>query len=116
MLEVTQEREANAPNGGGGLVRMIGEVAEESDRAGRLLGGLRVPHLDVRYEDLYFVPDIAVEWWRVFSFLGVRQSGGNLTSLDLSLRMEHQATSNHSTSIWEMVQNYKEAKVALQGN
>ncbi len=97
-------------------MRLIGEVAEESDRAGRLLGELRVPHLDVMYEDLYFAPDIAVKWWRVFSFLGVGQSGGNLTSLDLSLRMEHQVTSNHSTSIWEMVQNYKEAKVALQGN
>ncbi len=95
---------------------LIGEVVEEFDRAGRLLGELRVPHLDVRYEDLYFAPDIAVKWWRVFSFLGVGQSGSNLMSLDLSLRMEHQATSNHSTSIWEMVQNYKEVKEALQGN
>ncbi len=104
------------PMEGGGLVRLIGEVAEESDRAGQLLGKLRVPHLDVRYKDLYFAPDIAVKWWTVFAFLGVGQSGGNLTSLDLSLRMEHQATSNHSTSIREMVQNYKEVKVALQGN
>ncbi len=61
MLENTQEREANAPNGGGGLVRLIGEVSEESDRAGRLLGKLLVPHLDVRHKDLYFAPDIAVE-------------------------------------------------------
>jgi hypothetical protein len=97
-------------------VRLIGEVAGESDRAGRLLGKLCVPHLDVRYEDLYFAPDIATKWWRVFSFLGVGQSGSNLMSLDLSLRMEHQAPGNHSTSIREMVQNYKEVKEALQGN
>ncbi len=117
MLGVTQERKANAPNGGGGLVRLIDEVAEESDCADRLLGELRVPHLDVRYKDMYFAPDIAVEWWRVFSFLGVvGQFGGKLMSLDLSLCMEHQTTSNHSTSIQEMVQNYKEVKEALQGN
>ncbi len=42
------------PTEGGWLMRLIGEVAEESDRVGRLLGELR-----------------AVEWWRVFSFLGV---------------------------------------------
>ncbi len=117
MHGVTQEREANAPNEGGGeLVRLIGEVAEESNCAGRLLGELCVPHPDMRYKDLYFAPYIAVKWWRIFSFLGVGQSGNNLISLDLSLRMEHQATSNHSTSIQEMVQNYKEVKEALQGH
>ncbi len=115
-LESHRNARPMLPTERGGLVRLIGEVMEESACAGWLLGELRVPHLDVRYKDLYFAPDIAVEWWRVFSFLGVGQSGGNLTSLDLSLRMKHQATSNHSTSIREMVQNYKEVKEALQGN
>ncbi len=42
-------------------MRLIGEVAEESDHAGRLLGKLHVPHLDVRYKDLYFALDIAIK-------------------------------------------------------
>jgi hypothetical protein len=49
---------------GRGLVRLIGKVAEESDHAGRLLGELCVPHLNIRYEDLYFAPVIAIVWWR----------------------------------------------------
>ncbi len=78
---------------------LIGEVTEESEHVGQLLDKLPVPHLDVRYKDLYFVLDISVKWWRVLSFLGVRPSGSNLTRLAFSLRMEHQETSNHSTSI-----------------
>lgn len=105
------------PTKGGRLVRLIDEIEEESNAAGRLLDELDVPHLDVKYEDLYFAPDIAIEWRRVFKFLGVGPSedDGNLTSSILAMRMEHQATSNHSTPIREKVQNYVEVEDALRG-
>ncbi len=96
-------------------MRLIREIEAESDSAGRLLDELGVPHLNVRYEDLYFAPDIAVEWRKVFSFLGVGPSDDTLTASGLASRMEHQATSNHSTPIREKVQNYEEVEEALRG-
>ena len=97
----------------GRLVNLIGDIIEESDNADRLLDDLRVPHVDVSYERLYLAPDIAVEWRRLFSFLGVGRSDEGLTSTDLISRMEHQATSDRS--IRGKVRNYEEVEEILRG-
>ncbi len=116
LLGVTQEHEANAPNQGEGACapdrQGCGGVRPRGPALGRAL--CAPPEHKVR--GLVLCTGYCHRVVEVFSFLWVGQSVSNLTSLDLSLRMEHQATSNHSTSIWEMAQNYKMVKVALQGN
>lgn len=113
--ELHQNAKPSLPTKGGRLVRLIHDIEEESNAAGRLLKELDVPHLNVRYEDLYFAADIAIEWRKVFAFLGVGPYDDTLTSSILTMRMEHQATSNHSTPIREKVQNYEEVEDALRG-
>ncbi|KAL3765000.1 hypothetical protein ACHAW5_001850 [Stephanodiscus triporus] len=114
-LELHRNAKPTLRTSGGRLIALIDEIEEESNHADRLLDELRVPHIDVSYEELYFVRDIAIEWRRVFSFLGVGPSDDRLTSLELVSHMEHQATSNHSTSIQEKVQNYEEVTETLRG-
>jgi hypothetical protein len=97
----------------GRLMHLIDEIIEETNNADRLLGLHRVPHVDVSYERLYLVDDIAVEWRRLFSFLGVGLSDERLTSADLIARMEHQATSDRS--IRGKIRNYEEVEEILRG-
>jgi hypothetical protein len=97
------------------LINSVVSVAMESKQADRLLTELLVPHVKVSYEKLYFDDDIAVEWRRLFSFLGVGPSDESLTSYDLRARMEHAPTSNHSVSLRDKLQNYEEVAETLRG-
>jgi hypothetical protein len=97
----------------GRLIHLIDDIVDETDGADRLLDSHRVPHVDVSYERLYLVDDIAVEWRRLFSFLGVGPTDERLTSADLISRMEHQATSDRS--IRDKIRNYDEVEEILRG-
>jgi len=98
-----------------GLVNQIKQLEEEINEVDQLLDDHSVPHVDVSYEKLYNVQDIALEWRRVFSFIGVGPSADQLTSADLVAHMEHAATSNSSASMRAKIQNYEEVVKMLQG-
>jgi len=98
-----------------GLVNQIKQLEEEINEVDQLLDDHSVPHVDVSYERLYNVQDIALEWRRVFSFIGVGPSADQLTSADLVAHMEHAATSNSSASMRAKIQNYEEVVKMLQG-
>jgi hypothetical protein len=67
----------------------------------------------VSYEKLYTSYDIAIEWKRLFIFLGVGPMNDQFTSKELIANMEHAATS--SLSCRDKVQNYDEVVNILHG-
>lgn len=97
------------------LVNQIKQLEEEINEVDQLLDDHSVPHVDVSYERLYSVQDIALEWRRVFSFIGVGPSVDQLTSADLVAHMEHAATSDSSAPLWAKIQNYEEVVETLRG-
>lgn len=101
------------PTRKGRLIIILKDLEEESKHADRLLDELHVPHVDVSYEELYFSRDIAVEWRRLFSFLGVGPSDDMLTSSELVAHMEHASTS--SLSFREKILNYEEVVETVRG-
>ena len=66
-----------------------------------------------KLQELYSVRDIAIEWRRVFLFLGVGPSVDQITSPGLVAHMKHAATRNSSKSLQEKVRNYKEVAEML---
>ena len=101
------------------LINILESLEEETNHADRLLDEYNVPHIDVSYERLYTSRDIAVEWNRLFAFLGVGPASSSmkndhrLTSEELIANMEHAATS--SLSLRDKVQNYDEVVNILHG-
>jgi hypothetical protein len=100
---------------GGRLINILESLEEETNHADQLLDEYNVPHIDVSYEKLYTSHDIAIEWKRLFTFLGVGPTSMNdqLTSKELIANMEHAATS--SLSFRDKVQNYDEVVNILHG-
>lgn len=103
------------PTRKGRLINILESLEEETNHADQLLDIHNVPHVDVSYEKLYTSHDIAIEWKRVFSFLGVGPLVRNdqLTSVALKAKMEHASTS--SLSFRDKVQNYDEVVDILHG-
>ena len=101
------------PTRKGRLINILENLEEETNHADRLLNECNVPHIDVSYEKLYTSYDIAIEWKRLFTFLGVGPMNDQLTSKELIANMEHAATS--SLSFRDKVQNYDEVVNILHG-
>ena len=101
------------PTRKGRLINILENLEEETNHADRLLNECNVPHIDVSYEKLYTSYDIAIEWKRLFIFLGVGPMNDQLTSKELIANMEHAATS--SLSCRDKVQNYDEVVNILHG-
>ena len=85
----------------------------DEDKIDEMLEEMKVPHVQVTYEELYYGEDGGVsEWMKIFKFLGIGPGEG-LTKKKLNSAMEHVATNIPSHKV--TLGNYEEVKKVLEG-
>ena len=94
------------------LLEKLRKDKEDEDKIDEMLVEMKVPHVQVTYEKLYFDEDGGVsEWMKIFKFLGIGPGDG-LTKKKLNSAMEHVATNIPSHSV--TLGNYEEVKKVLE--
>ena len=93
------------------LLDLLEQLTKEEDNVDKKLEELKVPHVKVSYEDLYFSDD-AEEWMKIFRFIG-RGPGSKLSKGQVEEAMEHVGTSDRSHKV--TISNYDEIVDLLKG-
>jgi len=92
------------------LLNVLHNLTVVEERFEQVFEELKVPHIMVSYEELYYRSD-AEEWMRIFNFIG-RGPSVNLSKDRVEKAMEFVGTSNPSHRV--TMSNYEEVKNLLE--
>jgi len=93
------------------LLKELREIALMEDKFDRYMKEIKVPHINVTYEELY-LSNNAEEWMRIFRFLGTGPSSG-LSRKHVDEIMEHTSTSSRFHNV--TISNYIDVRNLLVG-
>jgi len=94
------------------LLETLREYQTLEDKVDKMLKDMKIPHVQVTYEKLYYNGDDTSEWMKIFKLLGVGPAKG-LTRKQLEGAMEHVAT--HAPTQKATLKNFQNVSKLLEG-